>query len=173
MNNLFPDIEDPDINDPDAQETNIPEEEITLPQPGDSEDNYDFKTGNLDEFMNSFQENKEEMPIDIKPTQEEFAEAGKQTIPPATARATGKFIANMIDFSASMGLSLLSGEPRETHMAPEDNKKELASIISEYMKESGGEIPLWAQLVICIIVTYGMQVPGAYMKYKERNGKNS
>ncbi len=173
MNDLFPDITDPDV----AQEETIETEQVIDPEeqpvPGDSPENYDFKTGNLDDFMHSFQENKEEMPIDIKPTPEEFAEAGKQTIPPATARASGKFLANMIDFSASMGLSLLSGEPRETHCAPEDNKKELAAIITEYMKESGGEIPLSVQLIICITVTYGMQVPSAYMKYKERHGKNS
>lgn len=168
-NALFPDIpEDEQMIDPE----NLPEDnEETVdipPQPGDSEEDYDFKTGSLDDFMHSFQEHKEEMPIDEMPTAEEFAEAGKQKIPPATARATGKFLAKMIDFSASMGLSLLSGEPRESHMAPEENLKELSAIISEYMKESGGEIPLSVQLLICIVVTYGMQLPNAYMKFKER-----
>ena len=173
QNQLFPDIvEEPDLIDPDQMDNQEQENEIP-PQPGDSEDNYDFKTGNLDDFMHSFQEHKEDMPIDERPTPEEFAEAGKQTIPPATARSSGKFIAEMIDFSASTGLSLLSGEPRETHMAPPENKKELAHIIAEYMKENGGEIPLSVQLLICIIITYGMQVPGAYMKYKERHGQDS
>ena len=170
-NTLFPDIPDNDTIqpgiDPDMNEIT---EEIP-PQPGDSEDNYDFKTGGLDDFMHSFQEHKEEMPIDEMPTPEEFAEAGKTVIPPATARSSGKFIAEMVDFSASTALSLLSGEPRETHCAPAENKKELAHIIAEYMKESGGEIPLSVQLIICIVATYGMQVPGAYMKYKERQLK--
>lgn len=174
VNDLFPDIED-EVQvqkTSDTPETDIPENEDLNPQPGDSEEDYDFKTGNLDDFMHGFQEEKEEMPIDLKPTAEEFAEAGKTTIPPATARSSGKFLANMIDFAASMGLALLADEPRENYVAPEENKKELAHIISEYLKENGGEVPLWAQLLICICVTYGMQVPGAYMKYKQRKNKD-
>lgn len=173
MSDLFPDIQEQET----LEEENLTtgQEPIDEPpmQPGDEEDNYDFKTGNLDDFMHSFQENKEDMPIDEMPTPEEFAETGKVNIPPATARKSGQFITEMIDFSASLGLSLLSGEPRETHKAPDENKKELAKIITEYMKENGGEIPLSVQLIICIVVTYGMQIPGAYLKFKARHGKDS
>ena len=178
QNELFPDIVDePDLIDPDQIDNQEQDNEIP-PQPGDSEDNYDFKTGNLDDFMHSFQEHKEDMPIDERPTPEEFAEAGKQVIPPNTARATGKFVARMIDFSASMGLSMLSGEPRESHKAQEEDLKELMSISTELIKESGGEIPTSVQLIIFCFVTYGLQLPGAYMKFKKRkaieeNGQDS
>ena len=173
MNNLFPDIEDQEQEqkqnlpmtfpgDPNAYEEEIP------PQPGDSEDDYDFKTGSLDDFMHSFQEGKEEMPIDELPTPEEFTEAGKPNLPPATARKSAKFCALMVDYSCATGLSLLSGEPIAAHKAEDDARKELESIIAEYIKETGGEVPISVQLIICILVTYGLQVPGAYKKYKER-----
>lgn len=171
-NSLFPDIED---NEPIIDPEPIENEDggILLPpdmpdRPEDAPNDYEFKTGNIDDFMASFQEEKEEMPIDERPTPEEFTEAGKQNLLPATARKTGKFVANMIDYSCATGLSLLSGEPVSAHKAPEDSKKELEAIITEYIKESGGEIPLSAQLIICLVVTYGLQIPGAYQKYKER-----
>lgn len=171
-NTLFPDIEDDNIL-PDAEPINDATDITELPadmpeRPQESSGDYEFKTGNINDFMASFQEEKEDMPIDERPTPEEFAEAGKQTLPPATARKTGKFFANMVDHSCAIGLSLLSGEPAAKHRAPEDSKKELESIITEYLKESGGEIPLSAQLIICLVVTYGLQIPGAYKKYKER-----
>ena len=171
MNSLFPDIEDQE-----QQQDNLPMNfpadanayEDIPPQPGDSDNDYDFKTGNLDDFMHSFQEGKEEMPIEERPTPEEFTEAGKPNLPPATARKSAKFCALMLDYSCATGLSLLSGESVASHRADDDARKELESIIAEYIKETGGEVPISVQLMICILVTYGMQVPGAYMKYKER-----
>lgn len=171
MNELFPDIQEeaPENNIPMNFPVDIQEPETEIPpQPGDSENDYDFKTGNLDDFMHSFQEGKEEMPIDERPTPEEFAEAGKANLPPATARKSAKFCALMVDYSCATGLSLLSGEPIASHKAEDDARKELESIIAEYIKESGGEIPISVQLIICILVTYGLQLPAAYSKFKAR-----
>lgn len=165
MNDLFPDIEEQELEQTDINET---VENDIPPQPGDSEDDYDFKTGSLDDFMHSFQEGKEEMPIEELPTPEEFTEAGKANLPPATARKSAKFVALMVDYSCATGLSLLSGEPIANHKAEDDARKELESIITEYIKESGGEIPVSVQLVICLLVTYGLQLPDALRKYKKR-----
>lgn len=161
-NTLFPEIESP--------ETDFPLEDIpvvdTPADPMPSNDNtpdgpYQFATGDLSSFMHDMSEEKEQMNIEQMPTAEEFVDAGKQTIPANTARKTGKFIANMTDYALATGLSLISGLDVDDHKADPDSKHELESIITEYIKESGGEIPVWLQLVICLIVTYGLQLPGA------------
>lgn len=161
MNNLFPDLE------------NQPQETIEEAIPVDeqipaAEDDYQFATGNLDDFMQDFEQHKEDMGIDVRPTPEEFNEAGKTNLPKATARKTGKFIANMTDYACATGLSLISGLDMKEHKADEESRKELEEIITEYIAESGGEIPLSVQLIICLIVTYALQIPGAIKTRRER-----
>lgn len=168
MNNtLFPEIDD--LNDNEINQS--PEiNDISDETPIQESDNqpYEFVTGDLSSFMHDFEEGKEQMGIEQMPTPEEFVEAGKQTIPPQTARKTGKFLANMTDYACATGLSLISGLSIENHKADEESKKELESIITEYIKETGGVIPLWLQLAICLIVTYGLQIPGA-IRIRQQN----
>lgn len=121
--------------------------------------------------MHSFEEEKENMGIEQRPTAEEFNEINQPTIPTKTARKTGKFVTGMVDYSLATGLSLISGLPVKEHQADPDSKKELEDIITEYIKETGGEIPLFMQLLICLLVTYGLQVPGAIKIRKENNAK--
>lgn len=165
-NSLFPELNNPDIEEPLLD----PEPE-TIQEP--ESDGYEFATGDLSSFMHSFSEDKENMEIEQLPTPEEFQEVGKTPIPPATARKTGKFVANMVDYTLATGLSLIDEEPVDSHKADSESKKELESIITEYIKETGGEIPLFAQLIICLLVTYGLQVPGAIMIRKQKHGKTS
>lgn len=168
MNNtLFPEIENND--NPEIIDAEIEEQYDHVDDEQNSD--YEFATGDLSSFMHDFSESKEQMGIQQKPTPEEFVEADKQVIPPSTARKTGKFIANMTDYALATGLSLISGLDADEHKADPESKKELESIITEYIKESGGEIPIWMQLVICILVTYGLQIPGAVRLRKQNKHK--
>ncbi len=171
MDNPFiPELEEQEIFNPEEvyEETNTTEEPDINREDNNPEKPYEFATGNLDSFMHDFNEEKEQMGITQKPTPEEFTEAGKQTLPPKTARTTGKFLANMTDHALATGLSIISGLNAEEHKADEESKKELENIITEYIKESGGEIPIGIQLIIVIVVTYGLQLPGAIKIRKER-----
>lgn len=156
MNNLFPEIDE----QPPLLEQEIPTND------------YEFATGDLSSFMHTFEEEKEDMDIEQLPTSEEFSDAGIQNLPTSTARKTGKFIAHMTDYALATGLGLISGLPTKEHQADNESKKELESIITEYIKESGGEIPLFVQLLICLTVTYGLQIPGA-IKIRKEHAKTS
>ena len=170
MDNPFiPELEEELFNQEEQTEDINPNEEPDMnPESNNPETPYEFATGNLDSFMHDFNEEKEQMGITQKPTTEEFTEAGKQTLPAKTARTTGKFLANMTDHALATGLSIISGLGAEEHKADEESKKELENIITEYIKESGGEIPVGIQLIIVIVVTYGLQLPGAIKIRKER-----
>lgn len=160
-NNLFPEFE---------EQTEAAHYETIDDQPSEKEsaDNYEFATGDLGSFMHSFEEEKEQMGIDQMPTPEELDEIGKPTIPTKTARKTGKFVTGMIDYSLATGLSLISGQSVKEHQADADSKKELEDIVTTYIKETGGEIPIFLQLIICLLVTYGLQIPSAIMIRKQR-----
>lgn len=145
-------------------------EDITE-QPSDHEEPYQFATGDLSSFIHDFNEEKEEMGIAQKPTPEEFEETGKPSVPATTARKTGRFVANMTDYALATGLSLISRQNPDVHKADPDSKKELENIITEYIKESGGEIPIGIQLVICLLITYGLQIPGAIRLRKQANAE--
>lgn len=148
----------------------IPEtDEAPVAEP--AENSYEFATGDLGNFMHTFEEEKEDMGIDQRPTAEEFNEINQPSIPTKTARKTGKFVTGMVDYSLATGLSLISGLSVKDHQADPESKKELEDIITEYIKETGGEIPLFMQLIICLLVTYGLQVPGAIKIRKENNAK--
>ena len=173
MNNtLFPEIENSGQTQQSDEEellqhdfeTNEPEYDMELPDDGQ----YEFATGDLSSFIHDFEEDKEQMGIEQKPTTEEFTEAGKRVIPTQTALKTGRFLANMVDYSCATGLSLISGLDVDEHRADKESKSELETIITEYVKESGGEIPIWMQLLICLVVTYGLQIPGAIRIRNER-----
>ena len=49
----------------------------------------------------------------------------------------------------------------EDHKADKASKSEIEKIIYAYTKETGGNIPIWAQLAIVLITTYGLQLPQA------------
>lgn len=169
MSDLFEDLEPQDPATITLPADTNPQEPID--EQADSP--YEFATGNLDGFMDEFAQPKEDMGNELLPSPEEIAEAGKQTVPPATARKTGKFLAGMIDVGCATGLSFISGQSMKEHQADDESKKELESIITEYIKETGGEIPIYMQLIICLIVTYGLQIPGAIKMRKENNGRKN
>ena len=176
MANLFPEIENNELDMiPEIDDSSIPND---LPEDLENinelqDEDHDFKTGDILNFMNDFSEEKEDMGIDQLPTNEEFTEVGKQTSPTATARKTGKFVSRMIDYGAATGLSIISGQPMSQHKADDEAYKELESIITEYIKESGGEIPLNIQLIICLVVTYGLQIPAAIQMRKQMKSQNN
>lgn len=131
----------------------------------DSE-NYNFSDGDLTGFEEEFLQPKQDMDINEEPEDfdnDEFGEDSQQD-PAAMARMaknTAKFITRITDEGAALGLSLISKNPASAHKADPDSLKELERIITEYCKETGGQIPLWAQLVICLVTMYGFQVPQA------------
>lgn len=144
-------------------------EDITPNEEGlpESED-YEFVTGDLNTYVQDFQEPKEDMGVDMRPTDEEFQAVHAPTIPKKVARNTGRFITTMIDQSASRTLSMLSGQPYADHKADPEELKALEEIITLMVQESGGELPLWAQLCIALVTTYGLQVYPAWQKMKEK-----
>jgi hypothetical protein len=77
------------------------------------------------------------------------------------ARQTSKFVTHIVDSGAALGLSLISKNSVDSHKADSDDLKELERIFTEYFKETGGNIPLWAQLLICLTTIYGFQIPQA------------
>lgn len=170
MSTLFPEEQAQTIY-PDNPEEELWGEQVNE-QPTDNDEPYEFATGDLSSFIHDFNEEKEEMGIDQKPTPEEFEETGKPSVPATTARKTGRFVANMTDYALATGLSLISKQDPDIHKADPDSKKELENIITEYIKESGGEIPIGVQLVICLLVTYGLQIPGAIRLRKQANQTN-
>lgn len=165
MDNLFNFEEEPIMDNTPQPEVNDMVEEPA--------DDYQFATGDLGNFMHDFEEEKENMGIDQRPTAEEMNEIGNPTIPTKTARKTGKFVTTMLDITLATGLSIVSGEPKEKHQADTESKKELEDVVTEYIKETGGEIPLSVQLFICIFSIYGLQIPEAIRLRKEKQEKNN
>lgn len=133
---------------------------------------YQFVDGDLSEFQKEFSLPKQDMGISEEPDDsDEFIEDDYQEdepTPPSAhvSRQTARFITNIIDSSAAFGLSLLSKNNIEQHKADKSAKSEIEKIIYVYVKDTGGNIPLWAQLTIILVVTYGLQIPQAIQDRK-------
>ena len=163
MDNFFDNIDNPE---------EVNESFDNLPAEENSSEDYQFASGTLDNFISDFEEEKEDMGIDMEPTPEEFAETGKPSISGKTARKTAKFISYMTDKAASNGLALISGLDPSEHRADEEILKELEDIYAEYLKENGYNIPRWLQLTLTLGVAYGLQVPNA-IRLRKLNKKRT
>ena len=143
--------------------------EPEIPLDNNSNDNlpYNFVNGNLDGdaalFMTDFQRPKEDMGITEAPdgAENEDPVSENEGINRKTARATAKFLTNIIDEGAAQGLSLISLNEPKMHRATDDAKKNLENILTEYVQETGGNIPLSVQVLLCILTMYIVQIPGA------------
>lgn len=129
---------------------------------------YHFADGDLSDFQSEFSQPKQDMgisevpeDIDDEPMFDPDAEEVDQAALQRTARQTSKFVTHLVDSGAALALSLVSKNPVDDHKADKEDLKELERIFQEYFKETGGNIPLWLQLVICITTMYGFQLPAA------------
>lgn len=127
---------------------------------------YNFADGDLSVFQSEFAQPKQDMGISELPEPEEELpedvdeEEDKAAIA-RHARQTSKFVTHIVDSGAALGLSLISKNSVDSHKADSEDLKELERIFTEYFKETGGNIPLWAQLFICLVTIYGFQIPQA------------
>ena len=143
-------------------------DELTLSE-NKAESDYQFADGDLSGFQAEFAAPKQDMNIDEEPEDfedpedEELNEDDEQPIVSTAkmARRTAKFITRITDQGAAFGLSLVSKNNIEKHKADKASLHELENIIAEYCKDTGGNIPLWMQLLICLVTMYGFQVPQA------------
>jgi len=156
---LFPDIDE--TLDPELLQPGQEGEQGDNGDDNNSGEDYQFIDGDLDNFMQEFEQHKEDMGIVEKPSEEEFEEVAKENLPKNTARKTGKFIARVTDNVCATGLSLISGCDKKRHQTDPESLKELTELLTEYISETGGEIPISVQILIFIIVNYALQVPGA------------
>lgn len=128
---------------------------------------YNFADGDLSAFQSEFSQPKQDMgisdiPDDLEDVEQETQEEVEDRAAMARhARQTSKFVTHIIDSGAALGLSLISKNSVDSHKADLDDLKELERIFTEYFKETGGNIPLWAQLLICLTTIYGFQIPQA------------
>jgi len=130
---------------------------------------YNFADGDLSAFQSEFSQPKQDMGISDIPDdlededveQEQLAEVEDRAAMTRHARQTSKFVTHIVDSGAALGLSLISKNSVDSHKADSDDLKELERIFTEYFKETGGNIPLWAQLLICLTTIYGFQIPQA------------
>jgi len=142
----------------------------------DSTSDYQFADGDLSTFQTDFSAPKQDMNIEEEPEnfEDETEELSNGSEQPAisaakAARNTARFLTPIVDQGAAFGLSLVSKNDIESHRADKESLKELERIIAEYVKQSGGDIPIWAQLVICLVTMYGFQVPKALADRKLNN----
>lgn len=137
-------------------------------------DDYSLIGGNLDDYMADFARPKEDMGIVEEPTTEEWEqeEPERPQMTAKTARTTARFLARTTDTVMATGLSFISHNDYKVHKADKEQLKELEDILAEYVRESGGDIPLWLQLVICLFTMYAVQIPGA-LRDRKRNANGS
>lgn len=127
---------------------------------------YHFADGDLSVFQSEFAQPKQDMGISELPEPEEelpedVDEEEDKAAMARHARQTSKFVTHIVDSGAALGLSLISKNSVDSHKADSEDLKELERIFTEYFKETGGNIPLWAQLFICLVTIYGFQIPQA------------
>ena len=135
-----------------------------------SKKDYQFLTGDLS-FIDEMDQEKQQMEIDERP---EFIsdEPDITQIPHepvnedpdqlnASAEETAIFITDVIDTGASYGIALISKGEAEQYMATPDQKKRIQKIIRVYCDRMGGNIPLWLQFTIILLIVYGSKIPGA------------
>jgi hypothetical protein len=133
-------------------------------------DNYEFVNGsNVNEFMNRFNQPKQDMHIDDTPPNipiEEIQEEAEQGMNAAPAKATGKLIASVIDNTLPLGLAILAKGKLEDYKASEDDRSELENALAEYFKLKGADIPPGLMIVILILVIYTTKIPQALQDRK-------
>lgn len=136
----------------------------------DAHDDYSLIGGNLNDYMADFARPKEDMGIIEEPTSGEWEreEPERPQMTAKTTRTTARFLARTTDTVMATGLSFISHNDYKTHKADKEQLKELEDILAEYVRESGGEIPLWLQLAICLFTMYAVQIPGA-LRDRKRN----
>jgi len=150
-------------------------EQLELEQQTKDVGDYQFADGDLSDFQTEFAAPKQDMGITDEPEGfEEIDEANNGSEQSAisaakAARSTARFLAPIIDQGAAFGLSLVSKNDIKHHKADKDSLKELERLIAEYAKESGGEIPIWMQILICLVAIYGFQIPKALADRKLNN----
>jgi len=150
-------------------------EELEKQQEQTDVSDYQFADGDLSDFQTEFAAPKQDMGITDEPEDfEEIDEAHNGSEQPAisaakAARSTARFLAPIIDQGAAFGLSLVSKNDIDQHKADKESLKELERLIAEYAKESGGEIPIWTQILICLVAMYGFQIPKALADRKLNN----
>lgn len=158
MNNNIPSIEDiePDLE----QEQQNGEENINATY--QFEEGYIDPDDNLEEFLEDFRKPKQETGAPEQPDDDELpVDMEEDSISAESARYSADLIVETFDSIAAYGLSFLSKNPVEEHQAGKEQKKHLKKLWTELCKEKGINLPIGTQILIAIIVTYGMQVPKA------------
>ncbi len=134
-------------------------------------ENYEFvNAGNVNDFMNRFNQPKQDMHIEDLPPdlqlEEEQAEKATIAMNAAPAKATGKLIASVIDNTLPLGLSILAKGRLEDYKASEEDRTELENALAEYFKLKGADIPPGLMIVILIVVIYTTKIPQALQDRK-------
>ncbi len=136
-------------------------------------DNYEFvNAGNVNDFMNRFNQPKQDMNLEDTPPDmgleddSETTERATIAMNAAPAKATGKLIASVIDNTLPLGLSLLAKGKLEDYKASEEDRTELENALAEYFKLKGADIPPGLMIVILILMIYTTKIPQALQDRK-------
>ena len=131
---------------------------------------YNFLSGDLS-FIDEMDQEKQPMEIDERPDfindEQEFADMPHDPEDEnpdklnAAAEETAVFVTDVLDTGLGYGLALIAHGKAETYMATPDQKKRIEKIIRVYCDRMGGNMPLWLQFAIILIIVYGSKIPGA------------
>ena len=133
-------------------------------------DNYEFvNAGNVNDFMDRFNQPKQDMNLEDTPPDlpiDEIQEEADQGLKALPAKATGRIFASLIDSTLPVGLSLLAKGRLEDYKASEDQRTELEHALAEYFKVKGTDIPPGIAIVLIILTTYLTKIPQALQDRK-------
>lgn len=130
---------------------------------------YKFITSDINDFMNEFNEPKQEMPdavnFDNFPTYNSEADNAPEMetlkANAGVAKSTAKIIVATIDgFIPEIMRAVAKAPDSEPFKADTDTKKELENAFAEYIKLKGvGDIPPGVLIIILLLTAYGSKIP--------------
>lgn len=135
---------------------------------------YQFFTGDIDDFQREFAAPKQDMGIGQEPDNfdDEMPEqpsADERRQIADSARKTAQFITSVGDTMLASSLAWLdhSGDPEPHKRINDPLMSDLENAITYYCERVGGEIPPSVMIVICVLMLYGVQIPQALRDRKE------
>lgn len=136
--------------------------------------NPEFPTESLDNFINEFNQPKQNMDLDERPqANDEFdkvtgeqPEEAEIQMKAAPAKATAKMITAVIDNTLPAALGLVAKEDSNAFKASPEERGELVDALTEYVRLKGGDVPPGLMVIIIVLTIYGSKVPFAIQQRK-------
>lgn len=130
----------------------------------------------LVDFQNEFSQPKQDMgiteePVDVPdeiPTFDEQEEPEKPKVTAKGRHLTAEFVAKMTDSMCAHTLQFVAkADSSEPYSRMDDGMMEdFINAVNYYCEKAGGEIPPSIMIIICLVMMYGTQIPGALKERK-------